>query len=743
MIKKALVLLFCLSLASPAVAVQEFHFSDIVIQGNKRVHTADVLKAIRIKPGQAVSPADVDAAMEDVYKMGVFSDVAAEISRESGAEVLIFKVEELPLVRNVRFEGNDKISTDKLREILTFRIPGIYDHFEVAKSVDVVKALYSSEGYYAADISADSHVNKDNETLVTFRIKEGDIVRIKEIRFEGNSVFDEDDLRDAMETREKWIFSWITDRGNYNELQLNQDLERIADLYFNQGYIRVRVQKPVISLVDDDKNMLLLIEIDEGPQYKVATVDAQGELLQEKNLLLEMVEVVPGEVFSRQKLRKGIEAITDFYADQGYAYANVSPLSRADDEKLLIDVMLDIEQGPQLIVERINIAGNVKTRDKVIRREVRLMEGELFNATMLKKSKARINSLGYFEAVDVSTSEGSDQNRMNVNINVKERQTGAFSVGGGYSSNGGFLAQGSVTQENFLGKGWKLNLSGSFGQKNTTYTVGLFDPYFLDTRWALGLEVYQQDSQYNDYSRSSKGFAIKAGHPVGEYSRWLSVYRLEFKDIYDVDSRSVKADEEGKYTVSSLTNSFTYNTTNDHIDPSSGLDATASWEFAGLGGDEKFSKYGLDARYFWPWRWGTVFSVHGNLGLVHSFDGSDVSIDERYFIGGISTIRGFQSREVGPQNGNGDYTGGESVAYFNFEYIFPIYKPANLKGVTFFDVGNAWAKDDMFGSWRYSTGAGIRWLSPLGPMRFEYGFNLDPKDDESDSKFDFTIGRFF
>ncbi|MCK4509125.1 MAG: outer membrane protein assembly factor BamA, partial [Desulfuromonadales bacterium] len=574
MFKRVLSLLICLSLAFPSWAAQEFLLNDIVIEGTQRVQVVDVLNAMKIKPGQSVTPADIDAAMADVYRMERFSDIASEITVDTGVTVLTLKVEERPLVRNIRFEGNDELTTEKLREVITVRVPDIYDPFEVTKSIEMVKAEYIKEGYYAAEITADSHINDNNETLVTFRVKEGEIVRIKDIRFEGNTVFDDGDLQSAMDTQEKWMFSWITGRGNYNEPLLMQDLDRIADMYFNEGHVRVKVREPVISLVDGGKHMLLLINIDEGSQYTIGTVDAQGDLIQDKEELLTLLNIAPGEAFSRAKLRRGVGVVTDVYADQGYAYANVSPLTRADDETRTIALMLDIEQGPQVSVERINITGNTKTRDKVVRREMRLVEGDLFNATNLKRSKARINNLGFFEAVDISTSAGSDESLMNVDVNVKERSTGTFSIGAGYSSVDGVVGQGSVTQENFLGRGWKLNLAASLGSSSTTYQLGLTDPYFLDTRWTLGGEVYQTEREWSDFSRRSIGFAIKGGHPVGEYSRVLVTYRLENKDIYDVSyfASSTIKDQEGTSTSSSVTTTYSYNTVNNRQNPSSGTD---------------------------------------------------------------------------------------------------------------------------------------------------------------------------
>lgn len=746
MIRRTILLAVLVLWAIPLWAAVEYRIADIVVSGNRRVKADVILTAISLRKGQTVTPPLIDEAIQAIYKIGRFSDVAALVEVQNGAQILVFQVTERSLVRSVGFAGNDEIGTERLQGVVTLKVPDIYDPYEVEKSIAAIKAEYVKEGYFAADIKVVSEINADNEAVVTFKIEEGKLVRIKEIRFEGNTVFGEGDLRKAMDTEEKWFLSWLTGRGNYDEALMDQDLERIADLYFNKGYIRVKVRKPVISLVDDLRHMLILIQVDEGEQYRIGKLDAVGDLVDRPEELLSHIELRPGEVFARDLLRKGVGKITDLYADQGYAYANVAPLSRVDDATKLVDLALQIEKGPQVSVERINIAGNSKTRDKVIRREMKVMEGDLFNATALKRSKARINNLGFFEAVDLSTSEGSDQNHINVDVKVKERPTGTFSLGAGYSSVDSFVGQGSVTQENFLGRGLKLNLAASLGGSSTTYQIGLTDPYFLDKNLTLGFELYQTVREYDDYSRDANGGAIKLGFPVfDDYTRALLVYRLEFADIYDVSnfaSNDIK-EEEGKSTTSSITSSLYRDTTDNRLDPSKGSVAEVSWELAGLGGDEKFSKYVLDYRHFWPAFLGTVVSAHGQIGYVHSVDNDDPPIDERFFLGGINTLRGFEPREVGPRDEYGDYTGGDVEAYGNLELIVPLGgKETGVKGVAFFDVGNAW-DENYFSDWRYSVGAGIRWLSPLGPLRLEWGYNLDPYEWEDDSRLDFMIGRFF
>lgn len=745
MIKRAILLLSLLLLAVPLWAASEFQVADIVVSGNQRVKADSILNAISLRKGQIITPVQIDEAIQAIYKLGRFSDVAAQVELQNNAQILVFQVTERPLVRSVKFEGNEEIAAERLQGVVTLKVPDIYDPYEVQKSIAAIKAEYVKDGYYAAEITSDSQVNAENEAIVTFRVAEGKLVRIKELRFEGNTVFDAGDLRDVMDTQEKWMFSWVTGRGNYDEALLDQDLERIADLYFNQGYIRVKVRKPVISLVDDRSHMLILIVIDEGEQFRVGKVDVVGDLIDSKEELLKHLPLNSGEVFSRELLRKGVGKITDLYADKGYAYANVSPLSRVDDATKTVDLALEVEQGPQVSVERINISGNLKTRDKVIRREMKVVEGDLFNATALKRSKARINNLGFFEAVDVTTSEGSDQSRVNVDVNVKERATGTFSVGAGYSSVDGFVGQGSITQENFLGRGWKLNLAASLGGESTTYQIGLTDPYFLDKNLTLGFELYKTEREWTDFSRRATGGAIKLGMPVlDDYSRMLFVYRYEQKEIYDVDifaSQEIK-DEEGRSTISSITSSFMRDTTDNRLDPSNGGAFEASWELAGLGGSEKYSKYIVDYRHFWPAPFDTVVSAHGQVGYVHNFGSEEIPLDERFYLGGINTMRGFDAREVGPRDEYGDYTGGDMESYFNFEWLFPLAKDMGIKGVTFFDVGNAW-DTDYFSEWRYSVGAGIRWLSPLGPLRLEWGYNLDPEPWEDRSRLDFMIGRFF
>jgi len=744
MLKKVILTLLLLGLAVLAAA-QDLRVSDVQVEGIIRVETSVVLAEISIEPGDLVTPEDIDRAMQNIFKLGYFDDISADMTEVQGAKILTFVVHELPLIRHIKFSGNDKLKKDKLRPLIKLRAPSIYNRSKIEASLKEIKNAYIEDGYYAAKIEPDLQVDDKNEATLTFEIVEGKKVLIRDISFVGNIAFDKDELIDKMETKERWFLSWITDRGVYNKDTMLLDIERIKAAYHDKGYQYVKVKQPQVSLFDDDKYLDVVIEIDPGIQYKVGKVIVSGDLMYPQEKMLRLVRLKSGDIFSTAELRDTILVLTDVYADNGYAYTNVTPLTSRVKGQQLIDLNLEVEQGPRVFVERIEITGNTKTRDKVIRREIPLLEGDLFRAQGVKEAKRRVRNLGFFDEVTVTNKPGSDEAKTILGVAVTERPTGTFSVGVGYSSVDSFMVQGSISQENLFGYGLRLSLSGSFGSKSTNYSLGLSDPHFLDTDWTLGGEIYNNYREYNDYDEEKIGGSVRAGHPIGRKSKLYVTYRLEKVDVSDIDSGLTETiqDEEGNSTLSSITTQIVRNSTDYYDDPSRGGVTHLSLEFAGLGGTEHFLKPLAEHRHFFSLPWGHVFSIHGETGYVTSTNSDDVSITQKFFLGGIRTIRGFNYREVGPRE-NGDYVGGPKMGYFNFEYIFPIYKKLGLKGVLFYDTGNAWAEDEnYFSSMRHGAGFEIRWKSPMGPLRFAWGRNLSPKDYEDNSVFEFTIGKAF
>lgn len=749
-----LIVIVLLLLTTSLAVAENFDVSDVVISGNDRVSIASVRSVIKILPGQSVTGEEIDQAVQDIFALGRFDNVTADLTDKNGTKVLTFQVTERPLLREVRLEGFDEISEDDLRELITVTVPAFYDHQQVKATVAAFKQAYVEEGHRAAKIEPVVTTNEKNEAILTFKIDEGENILVGKVIFDGNQVFDDDKLKDIIETRERWWMSWLTGRGTFREDMAQNDVILIMQHYHDHGYMDVDVRQPQVTLSEDNEYLELLIELDEGIQYSVGSVNISGDIVSSESELLSLVTMTSGEVFSRSDLRKSVLAINDLYADQGYAYVNVAPLTKKDKILKKIDLTFDIEQGPLVHIDKVTVRGNTKTRDKVIRRQLDLAEGDRFSASKIRESRRRVRNLGFFETVNIRESEGDDASLSNLDIEVVERPTGTFTLGAGYSSVDHFVTQGSVSQDNFMGYGIKLDLAASLGGASTTYRVGVTDPYFLDSKWTLGFDVYKREQDWTDFSEDTTGGALRGGYPLSRNIKGLLTYRYEEKTIYDITSTSlVITEQEGDSVLSSITAAINRNSTDYYQDPSSGGISKFTYEYAGLGGTEHFAKVVGSHRHFWPLFWDTVVSLHGQIGYVYKTTDEAIPIDEKFFLGGLRSIRGFDTREVGPKepdlNSAGEiigytFIGGEKSAFFNLEYLIPISKSLGLKGVVFFDAGNAWLdEEDYFQEMRYSAGGGIRWFSPLGPLRFEWGYNLDPKESEKRTIFEFSIGTAF
>jgi len=758
-IRKIAAVLILLQLTVSVVVAAEKRIGAVAIKGNSRVETAAIMLAVGSKAGELLDPERVDADVKAIYKLGHFQDVKADMEQGASGVTLTYTVLEKPIVREVKIEGNKELAIDKVREVIEVKANTEFSSKELARSVKKVKKLYADEGFYLAEVDAATAKRSDTEINVLFKIKEGKKVLIKEIRFEGNKAFSTGKLKGSgfrriygggvTETKERWLFSWMTDAGKYKEEVLKNDVNLIADLYYNNGYVNVRVGEPQVQLLEDKSGLLVTIGITEGEQFRTGAIDFKGDLLETADFLGGKVKLKTGEVFSRALLRADVFALTDIYADKGYAFANVTPLTKADPQKKTIDITFDMEKG-----------------EKVVRRELRLMEGELYSATGLKRSKQNLNNLGFFEEVNLATAKGSADNKLNLNVEVKEKPTGTFSIGAGYSSIDGLIGQGSIQQANFLGLGLKANASASIGGKSQTYNLGLTDPYFLDSKWTIGGDVYRAEREYIDFSRRVTGGDIKAGYPISDILSTFWLYKYEAKEIFNespaYQAASIKPDANS--TTSAIFASITRNSTDYRLDPSSGMVNTVSTEFAGPGGTNRFLRFIGETSVFFPVKWGTVFSVRGTMGYVQEI-GKPVPIDEKFYLGGINTLRGYSARTVSPfvlvdvtttsstpqiigtsTQKTRAYIGGDKEAFFNAEYTFPLLKDVGLKGVAFFDAGNAYDKSqEYFSTVKTSYGGGIRWFSPIGPLRLEYGIPLNPRDgiDSPGGRLEFSIGGFF
>ncbi len=758
-----LILITAISLSSLARAESEQPV-EIRIQGNRRIESAAILNVVKMRVGEPLSGDKTDEDIRAIYKMGHFQDVQALIEQSNKGAVLVYLVQEKPIVREITFEGNKEIANDKLKEALEFRLNSVFSAKDLAKSVVKMKKLYNDDGYYLADIQTEVKKTSSSDMKVFIKIVEGKKVLIEEIRLDGNKAFSNRKIKGLMDTKEKWFMSWLTGAGTYKEEVLTNDALLIADHYLNNGYVNVKVGEPVVKLNDAKTALDVSIGITEGELYRIGSIGFKGELLDPEADLRTKLKSEPGSVFNRSILRTDIGTLTDVYGDKGYAFATINPQTRLDDEKKSVDMTFDVDKGELVTIERINIAGNPKTRDKVIRREVRVSEGGLYSSTGLKRSKQNLMNLGFFEEANVATAKGSAANKLNVNIDVKEKPTGTFSIGGGYSSLDGFIAQGSVQQANFLGLGLRANLSASLGGKSQTYALGLTDPHFMDTKWTLGGDIYRSERDYTDYTRKLSGGDIKGGYPISDSIGTFMMYKYEIKDIFNPsaayqmfhDADINNSYPLGETTTSAVFASISHNSTDYRMDPSIGFINSLSAEYAGLGGDNKYARFITDHIYFHPLYKKLIASTKLTLGYIAEV-GGPIQIDEKFYLGGIGSLRGYSSRTVSPtmslftkdingrQSENRIYLGGEKELFGNFELTFPLIAEAGLKGVMFFDYGNSFTESSEAFPLLTSYGLGIRWASPMGPLRLEYGIPLTPRTgfDSASGRLEFSIGTMF
>jgi len=758
------ILLGVISCSTLAYAEGE-KLAEIRIQGNQRIESAAILNVIKLHAGDTLYNDKTDADIRAIYKLGHFQDVQALKEDSDKGVVLVYTVQEKAIVREIAFAGNKEITTDKLKEALEFRVNSVFSAKDLAKSIAKIKKMYGDEGYYLAEIKTQTKQTSPSDLTVTLTIVEGDKILIKEIHLDGNKAFSSSKLKGLMETKEKWFLSWLTGAGTYKEEVLKNDSLLISDHYLNNGYINIKVGEPTVKLNESKTALEVYIGITEGEQYRIGAIGFKGELLDPAADLRKKLKSEPDEIFNRSILRTDIGTLTDLYGDKGYAFATINPQTRLDNDKKTVDMTFDIEKGELVSIERINITGNPKTRDKVIRREMRITESGLYSATGMKRSKKNLMNLGFFDEANIATAKGSASNKLNVNVDVKEKPTGTFSIGGGYSSLDGFIGQGSVQQANFLGLGLKANLSASIGGKSKTYALGLTDPYFMDTKWTLGGDIYRSERVYTDYTRRLTGGDIKGGYPINDFLGTFMMYKYEIKDLFNPSSPYQTLHDAfgndtyplGTTTTSSIFGSITHNNTDYRLDPSTGMINSFSIEYAGLGGDNKYARFITDHTYFHPLYKKLIASTKLTLGYIGEV-GQPVPIDEKFYLGGIYSLRGFKARTVAPTkiqitkdiNGNQAndqiYLGGNTEVFGNVELTFPLLSEAGLKGVMFFDYGNSFNdKSALFDTMLTSYGLGIRWASPIGPLRLEYGIPINPRKDidSTSGRFEFSIGTMF
>lgn len=727
----------------------------VTVKGNKRVEREAILAVAKTRPGERLDMEALDKDLRDIYKMGFFQNVELETEDGSKGKIVIFKVTEKPSIQKIVFEGNDKYSSDDLKKEIGIEPYTILDPSAVRQGINKLKEFYRQKGYFNAEIQDKIEPLPNNEVLLKYLVTENEKVYIVKISFEGNEHYTDKQLKKTMETSEKGLFewfSWFTNWGLLDEKKLEFDAQKITSFYHNNGYITARVGEPKVAYDEAQKGLVITIPIHEGPLYHVDRIGVEGDLIKPADELLKKVKVKTGDIFNREMVRRDAMALRDVYTDEGYAYAEVVPNIKEDPKTNTANVTYRATQGKKVRFERIEITGNDWTRDKVIRRELKAMEGEYFSGEALKRSTENLNRLGFFESIEVETKKGSADDLMVLEMKVKEKATRSFSVGAGYSSAYAGFVTFQVADNNFFGYGQKLEASARLGGKQTEFDIRFIEPWLFDRPMSLEADIYRWKQEYDDYTRASLGGAVTYGVPIGldDYTRGTVTYNYDDAKISDVaaTASSIIQDMVGRHVTSSMTLGVIRDNRNRPWNTSKGSVNSFSFEYAGgiLQGNEYFNKYRARSEWFFPLFWDTVFLARGQAGYVQQRSGGDLSAFQKFRIGGLDTVRGYPYASISPVDPEtGDKIGGTKMMCYTAEYRFPVLKEQGVIGLFFFDAGNVFGDDEnwTFNGIKKSVGAGVRWLSPIGPLRLEYGFVVDRQPGDPRGRWEFSVGGLF
>jgi outer membrane protein insertion porin family len=719
------------------------------VEGNRRIETDAIKRVIKIRPGDTYNLQSISDDMKAIFALGYFDNIQVDVETLPEGNKITFKVKEKPTLRNVRIKGNQWVfSTDDIKEVLASKRGAILNINTIQSDVSRIEEMYKGKSYQNIKVDYKIHELKDNEADLEFIIEEGEKFKITKIEFEGNKAFSAKTLKKQISTSEKSILSWFTRAGELNEHDLEQDVTRLKSFYLNSGYIQAQVGEPQVEFKGN--GIIITFKIDEGPQFKVGKVSVTGDLILTEEQLLKDLKITHEKFYNREVLRNDVLSLTDLYANEGYAYADVVPTVKTIPESLQVDITFNIEKGEPVYYEEIIISGNTKTRDKVIRRQLRVYEQELTSATLLKRSVANLERLDYFQDIKVDSTKGSADDKMILKIDVKEKSTGAFSFGAGYGNVESVFGMAQISERNLFGRGQTIALQGILGGKTQKVILSFTEPYIYDIPLSGTLKIYDWNYDYDTYDKNSKGGSFGLSYPVFDYTRLSSTYTYDLSNITDITEDAPDSIKElkGENVKSSILTGLKYDSRNNAFLPSRGATHGISVEYAGLGGDIGFTKYLGETAYVLPLFDDVRAIAHAEGGYVVRNKDKKLPDYEKFYMGGIGSLRGFTRDDLAPVNDEGKSVGGDKYIQFNFEVVFPLIKDVGVHGVIFFDTGQVYGESQNIefdpAGLRQSAGGGIRWVSPMGPLDLEYGYILDPKgSDHGPGQFEFSMTSSF
>lgn len=735
----------------PAWAAQTI--KSIEIDGAQRIEKLTIMSYTNLKVGGNVDNAGTDNALKSLFASGLFADV--NIENQNGA--IKINVVENPVINEIVFEGNDKIKDDELYSEIQLRTRQVFTRTKVQSDVSRINQIYRRQGRFSVSVQPKIIELSQNRVNLIFEIQEGEVTKVRSIRFVGNKAFSDGKLRSLISTKETAWYRFLSSSDQYDPDRLSYDQELVREYYFEQGYADFQILSAVAELSNRKDNFFITLTVEEGGRYKIGQTSIDSALRDfDSSVLNNNITLSPGDWYDATEVKKIIEKMTNQLGDLQYAFVDIRPNINKNKAEKTIDIIFNISETPRVFVERINVNGNIRTLDKVLRREMELVEGDPFNRSKLAKSERNIKNLDFFEKTSINVSQGSAPDKTVVDIDVHEKSTGELSVGAGFSTSDGPLADFSIRERNLLGKGQDLSLGAVIAGERTQFNLGFTEPYFLNRDLSAGVDLYHTTRDYQDessYDQQRSGGGLRIGYPLSENWRQTLSYKIQRNEITDVDSDASRyiSDQEGTRTTSALSQRLVYDTRDSNFMTTSGLMYWLDAEVAGLGGDAKYVSAKTGASYFHPLSDQWILNILGEAGAIEAYGDADVEINERYFLGG-STLRGFERSGVGPRDtSTNDSLGGNYFYRASAEMSFPLGLPKEMgiRGHTFNDVGSLYEIDETGSnlvdqnSIRAAAGIGISWRSPLGPIRLDYAVPYLKEDYDEEEKFRFDFGTRF
>jgi len=720
------------------------------IVGNKRIDESTILFYIKSKPGTILSKSQIRKDIEQIFSLGQFKDIQVNTqSQLEGLEVK-FIVVEIPSIGNVDILGNSKIETNDIREKIGLRRGATFNEYLVQESKKEILKAYKEKGYFFAETRIETNRGSEDLVDVVIRIREGKKVKIEKIRFSGNKAFKDKKLAEQMETEARTWYDFIDDSGVYQKDILKLDMFRIEGFYQDNGYLRAKVLEPRIDVNKKARQIHIIIPVEEGPQFRIKSLDVKGDNTISHDDIKKSLLTKKGDIYNVSQLRQDIVTVTELYSAKGFAYAEANPITKIDDKARTVSLSIDIDKGKKVYVGKINMLGNIKTKDNVIRREFRLKEGQLFDGTKLKRSKQRINNLNFFEDVKIDTQRGESPELIDILTTVTEKPTGTFTVGAGFSNVENLIFTTSIAQNNLFGNGHRVNLTASLSSIRTNFNLGLTEPRLFDSEILLGLDAFNQDQNFLSFRSLTSGAGFRFGKNISEYENLGIGYRFENVKVSGVSAANTTTFVRNQTrTTSRVSPSYVYDSRDNFLNPSQGWRHVLGFEFAGLGG-LKFTRSRYQITYYRPLLGKLVLGANARINFAEGYSGDTLPVFERYFLGGPTTLRGFTIQDIGPKDLTGNPVGGSKALLLNLETQYPFTQ--SIRGFLFYDRGNVYGngpimttttKNFDLAEMRHSIGAGFRFISPFGPMGFAYGIKLDRRSGEASGQFHFSAGSAF